>query len=449
MLFLPLVRRFVTEFSGVAESVILGTGKRWLVRYWHVMACAVLARMRRCQIRILFANNLRGFYGGLEQVILNYARGLARRGHASFLAYALDARDATTFSEPFVDTLPCSEFGIVDAESTEGMPFSAILDRVRPDVVFFFKVAHLPDGIEHNTNVRKVRMVLDHDLWCPTGLGYFRRNRKNCRHPAGWRCYLDLAFLQRVDDSKLPVGVASIQRKVREMHRSHGFDAVLAVSRYVRDQLILNGFPPERTHVCHNVLEDSEVSPCPVPEDPNVLYVGSLIRHKGVDLLLQALRLVRCPFHLNIVGAGKSEAQLRTLCAKLGLQNRVSFLGWVDHDDIPEFYRSAKVVAIPSCWPEPCTLVGQEAMRHGRPVIAYDVGGNSDWLEHESTGILVPEQDVKGYAAALERLLSDTTFARKLGMHAAERVRERFSFERYLDRIEGYLSGAFDADNTS
>lgn len=396
-------------------------------------------------MRILFANNLRGYYGGLEQVILSCARGLARRDHESFLAYGKDGRGPASFSEPFVDTQRCSELGIPDAECSEGVPFSAILDLVKPDVVFFFKVTRLPDGIEHNSNVRKVRMVLDHDLWCPTGLGYFRHNRKNCHHPAGWRCYLDLAFLERAENSGIPLRVASIRHKITEMRRSHHFDAVLAVSTYVRDQLVRSGFPPEKTQVCHNVLQEWGGTPRLVPEEPNVLYVGSLIRHKGVDFLLRALHLVRCPFHLDIVGTGKSEPQLQALCAKLGLQERVNFVGWVDHDDIQDFYRNAKVVAIPSSWPEPCTLVGQEAMRHARPVVAFDVGGNSNWLEHERTGILVPEQDVEGYARALEHLLTDTAYAQRLGELAARAVRERFSFEGFLDKIEMHLAGEANA----
>lgn len=393
-------------------------------------------------MRILFANNMRGYYGGLEQVILSYTRGLAHRGHESYLAYGRDSRDPESFSEPFVDTYRCSEFGVRNSESSQGIAFNTILKRVEPDVTFFFKVTHLPEGFEHNSRIRKVRMVLDHDLWCPTGLGYYRHNRKTCQHPGGWRCYTDLAFLERVSDGGMPIRIASIRRKLSEMRRSHHFDAVLAVSSYVRDQLVLSGFPPERTHVCHNVLEEADVAPAPIPEAPNVLYVGSLIRSKGVDLLLQALHRLKCPFRLDIVGSGKSEPQLRLLTMKLGLQDRVNFAGWVDHENIPEYYRTAKVVAIPSCWPEPCTLVGQEAMRHARPVVAFNVGGNSDWLDHEETGILVPEHDVAGYAAALERLLTDTDCARTLGLAAAARVRERFSFGRYLDLIESYLSGA-------
>lgn len=390
-------------------------------------------------MKILFANNLRGFYGGVEQVILNYTRGLARRGHTSYFAYGIDARDPEVFAQPFEKTFQCAEFGIGEGV---GLPFERIIGEVKPDVVFFHKVAHLPEGVEHDTRFRKVRQVHDHDLWCPTTRGYFRHNRRTCHIKAGWRCYLDLAFIEKNEGGGFPVRLVSIEKKIAEMQRNFSFDAVLAVSNYVREQLVKNGFPPERTHLCHPILEHDDPNPCPVPEENRVLFIGSLIRGKGVDFLLRAMHLVKCPFTLNIVGAGKSEPSLRSLCAELGLQDKVNFVGWVDHERIQDYYRETKVVAIPSCWPEPFTLVGQESMRHGRPVVAFDVGGNSNWCDSGQSGFIVPEQDVAGYAAAVEKLLTDTSLARQMGEYAAKRVKERFSFEEYLGKVEMALQGA-------
>jgi glycosyltransferase involved in cell wall biosynthesis len=74
-------------------------------------------------------------------------------------------------------------------------------------------------------------------------------------------------------------------------------------------------------------------------------------------------------------------------------------------------------------------------------VVAFKVGGIPDWLEHGITGLLVPEQDVRAFAAALEQLLGDSQLCTKLGRQAQERVRTRFDFEQYLDRLEGVLGG--------
>ncbi len=389
-------------------------------------------------MKILFANNLIGFYGGVELVVLNYARGLARRGHTCAIAYGIEGRDATTYGAEFSAIYPCKDFGV----SESGQSFDEIMAEVNPDVVFFHKVANLPEGIEHDSSIRKVRMVHDHDLWCPKGTGYYTHNRRTCHVAAGWRCYLDGAFLERSEGGVLPVKLTSVQRKIREMRRSHAFDSVLTLSTYMRDQLIRNGFPPALVHICHPVLEHDYPEATPVPEAPNLIFVGSLIRGKGVDFLLRSLKLVTCPFHLDIVGTGKSEDELRSLCAELGLSDQVTFVGWVDHDDVAQYYRNAKLTVVPSCWPEPFALVGQESMRHGRPVVAFDVGGISNWLDHEETGYLVPEQDTVAFAAAVECLLRDTSLAQEMGTCASGRVKERFSFEAFLDIVEGQLEGS-------
>jgi glycosyltransferase involved in cell wall biosynthesis len=143
---------------------------------------------------------------------------------------------------------------------------------------------------------------------------------------------------------------------------------------------------------------------------------------------------------LTIVGAGNARARLDGLCAGLGLGEKVRFAGWVNPQDLGDYYARAKVVAVPSRWPEPFGMIGLEAMHYGRPVVAFRAGGIPDWLEHGITGLMAPEQDVMAFARALEQLLSDPQLCSQLGRQAQERVRSRFGFEDYLNRLEGLLS---------
>ena len=119
----------------------------------------------------------------------------------------------------------------------------------------------------------------------------------------------------------------------------------------------------------------------------------------------------------------------------------MDFSGWVRNEDLGNFYSKAKVVVVPSRWPEPFGMIGLEAMHHGRPVVAFDVGGIPDWLDHMETGILVPEQDVGAFGKALEKILGENQFAARLGQNGLRRVRDHYAFEGYLDRLEGCLKG--------
>ncbi len=388
-------------------------------------------------MRILFANNLRGYYGGVEQVVEDYARGLIRRGHECFLAYGKDGRDPEAYQETFNETFACSQFGCGD----QGCSFSGIAEAVSPDVVFVHKVGKLPPGLEDSTVFRKVLMVHDHDLWCPKGTGYYTLNRRTCQVAAGLPCYLDAAFVERNESGLFPFKFGSITAKIREMSRNHLFDTILVLSEYLKRQLVINGFPSERVQISNPVIDQSNPEPQPLSKAPKVLFVGSLIRGKGVDLLLRALTMLTCPFQLDIVGTGKSESELKALVSKLQLDDQVNFVGWVPHNDIQQYYHQARVVAAPSCWPEPFGLTGQEAMRCARPVVAFDVGGIPDWCDDGITGFVVPEQDLVAYAAALEHLLADFELAQEMGKNGLRKVEMEFSFEANLDKVECYLQG--------
>jgi hypothetical protein len=161
------------------------------------------------------------------------------------------------------------EFGW-HADGDPGNTFEAIADAVKPDVLFVHSLRSFPEGVERATDYRKVVLVHDHDLWCPTGLGYTRHNRKTCTHTAGLGCYLALAFLERVQQRLLPVKVVNIQKKIRQMARYQHFDTILANSTFIQNKLLASGYPASRMHLCHPVLNqgDPESTPVPDPGDP-------------------------------------------------------------------------------------------------------------------------------------------------------------------------------------
>jgi glycosyltransferase involved in cell wall biosynthesis len=89
-------------------------------------------------------------------------------------------------------------------------------------------------------------------------------------------------------------------------------------------------------------------------------------------------------------------------------------------------YARARVVVVPSLWPEPFGLVGVEAMARGRPVVGIDRGGIREWLAHGETGLRV-EPTAATLAAAIQRLLNEPELALCFGRAGREQWRERFS----------------------
>ena len=395
-------------------------------------------------MKILFVNEKCGYFGGVEQNVAETADGLRARGHEGYLAYgAVTDREVDAYKARFAEALPCVELGF-SVPDQPAYPFEEIVHRVVPDVVYFHKVADLQFCEHLLSSMRTVRMVHDHDLCCPRRHKYFMFSGRVCHHKADWRCWLDGAFLARDPSSRTGFALVSIRDKIKEMRRNRHLGTLLVGSRFMREELLQNGFSEEKVHILPPVVRRPDHPPTAVPDEQRILYVGQLIRGKGVDLLLHALREVSCEFTATIVGTGNAQAKLEVLCQQLGLADRVRFRGWVSHEELGQFYSAAKVVAVPSRWPEPFGMIGLEAMHYGRPVAADDVGGIPDWLEHEVTGLLVPEQDTTALARSFERVLTDTELAATLGRNAYEHVWKHYSFDRYLDRLETHLSGEDD-----
>lgn len=395
-------------------------------------------------MKILFVNEKCGYMGGVEQNVADSAAGLRARGHECYLAYGITTgQEVEKYQDLFGGPSNCfasSELGFASTDQGE-TSFEAILNRVGPEVIYFHKAERLPSCEHLLSQVHTVRMVHDHDLCCPRRHKYYAISSKVCEHRADWRCWLDLAFVARSGSSPLGITLVSIRRVIKEMKRNYVLDRLLVGSHFMREELLQNGFPTEKVHIIPPVVRLAAQSPKPVPEEPRILFVGQLIRGKGVDLLLRALQQVSVEFSAMIVGAGNAQAGLEDLCRRLGLAGKVQFRGWVGHDELGKIYDSARIVVVPSRWPEPFGMVGVEAMNHGRAVVAFGVGGIPDWLKHEETGLLAPEQDVDALALAVQRLLTDRELAASMGEKGYAYGREHYSFDRYLDRLESHLRG--------
>lgn len=175
------------------------------------------------------------------------------------------------------------------------------------------------------------------------------------------------------------------------------------------------------------------------PDEKIVLYVGRFDPLKGLETLVRAvaqLKETQPASHvcLVIVSGGDStqsdseeQQRIENMVQALGLAEQTKFAGPVGHDRLPLYYTAADVCVIPSNY-EPFGLVAIEAMACGTPVVASAVGGLKFSIIPGETGLLVPPQDVEAFADAIDLILSDELWARKLRMQASERVQQNFSW---------------------
>ena len=174
-----------------------------------------------------------------------------------------------------------------------------------------------------------------------------------------------------------------------------------------------------------------------------LLFVGRVVRQKGLDVLLAALAELPSglDWSLDIVGDGPSRPALAEQAARLGLAGRVRFAGWAARAAMPDILRAADLFVFASR-DEGMPNAVLEAMASGLPVAATRISGNEELVLDGETGLLVPPDDVAALAGALGRLLGDRDLRRRLGAAGRERVVREYSWRSVAERYAALCAGA-------
>ena len=241
--------------------------------------------------------------------------------------------------------------------------------------------------------------VHDHEPICPRSYAYTPL-KHNCTRPSGvWPC---LFCAPACRAWKAALGrVFSQRRRIKAMAR---MKRIVVISEFMKGRLVVNGIPAEIISVVPPKIEETHNSQLSTHNSQlttdtiDLLYVGQLIRGKGVQLLLAAMAQLKAPRTLDVVGTGNMEGELKALAARLGLADRVRWRGFQKNPQA--WMLAAKCVVVPSFWQEPYGLVAAEAVALGRPVVAFAIGGLPEACGGKAT--LVPPGDVSALARALE-----------------------------------------------
>ncbi|MEZ5937782.1 MAG: glycosyltransferase [Hyphomonadaceae bacterium] len=182
--------------------------------------------------------------------------------------------------------------------------------------------------------------------------------------------------------------------------------------RHIREQ----GVPENRSGIVHTYADFTDVAPVDrasldTPADaPVALALARLHWKKGLDTLLDAA--ARVPgLYVWIAGEGPIEAELKEQCSKLGLNDRVRFLGW--RNDRGALLAASTFVAFPSRY-EPFGTVTVDAWAASRPLVAADAVGPAAYVEDGVNGLLIPKDNVEALATAMQRVISEPGLAERL-----------------------------------
>jgi len=167
------------------------------------------------------------------------------------------------------------------------------------------------------------------------------------------------------------------------------------------------------------------------PHEKLILCVGRLVPQKGVEYFIHSVPILarrRPEAKFIIVGDGWYRDHLEWVANTTGERWRITFTGFIPDGDLIALTKSADVMVVPSIY-EPFGIVALEGMAAGVPVVASQVGGLTEFIEHDRTGVLVYSRNPESIAWGVEHVLSNPDHARWLVQNAFEIVQKSYSWE--------------------
>jgi len=357
---------------------------------------------------------------------------LEKGGVASYIHRISTAQRAAGHTVYYMDSRPHDQ---VQAGLAESLIF------VQDDAELFAQARALELDILHvhwtisklpPDHVPIVRTVHGHHPYCPSGSRYLERWDSACDRAYSLAGCLWGHLVDRCGSARPQNLYANFQNTRLEMATLSHFP-VIAVSRFLKDQMIRSGYSENLIQILYSPAAiSSEYTPPPAEDVPHFVFLGRIVPQKGLAWLLQALRAVKVPMHLDIAGDGFQKSAMRRLGDSLGVAGKVTFHGWVSEEQTRKLLQAARALVCPSVWHEPAGLVGIEAAAAGRAVIGSRAGAIPEYVLHRQTGLLVNPHDVPGLAQSLEKLALDHDLAKRLGEAGRKMAETRFTMKEHL-----------------
>ena len=262
---------------------------------------------------------------------------------------------------------------------------------------------------------------------------------------AGTPSLLTVHNLVRTEISGLKAHLYKRAEAAAVLATGHTFAVSQDIARHLRSSVPRSAHKIEVLHLgigekpeTHRSRVDVRASLGIDDDSSLIVSVARLAPQKSLDVLLEALAILRSDASLAILGEGPLQGPLETKARSLGLERRVRFLGF--RPDVADHIAAADVFSLSSVW-EGVPLAAQEAILLGTPVVGTDVGGMRELISNKVSGRLVPPGDPRALAEALDEVLTSPERSAAYVRAAREGLDERFSTHKMFERLrDAYAS---------
>lgn len=286
-----------------------------------------------------------------------------------------------------------------------------------------------------------VRSMHEPRMLCPGQGKFWRKTERICNIPFGLHCFFH-AYKEGCCNRQ-PKSLIEAYKNV-QFETSEGgnhYAAILVMSEYMLTEAIKVGYRENKLFLnplFTSNMPDHELIESSHDELKSLIFVGRLSNTKGVHYFIQSgISLLKNGYNikLDIVGAGHDEAYFKSLVPK-AYKEQIIFHGWQSNESTDILIKKSYLMVFSSIYPEAFGLSGIEAMMRAKPVVAFNVGGVSTWLEHNKTGYLVKVKDVSSLKNYIEILIKDTEIYKLFSKNARASAEAHFSEKTHMSRLK-------------
>lgn len=383
-------------------------------------------------MRILNFNHFGSNVGGVEGYIAEVVAALQQAGHQSRLIYFSPGDNDQIFLDTTFAPLPEWPHSPAQAVSI----LEQVIAEFRPHVAYIH-------AIYHPTLVKWIAQHLPTVAYvhgpypvCPGSAQYLRNQARVCPRTAGLMCMIS-AQVERCCWGSNPLLHLRLLNRVKAFTEAYEHVKTIFVGGQFMQQLLQRGrIAYDKLSILSPVLIQDPLPMFTFSEtSKTILFAGRLVPEKGLRQLIQALTKLDIPWKLIVAGDGPEREPCQALAMELKVVDRVHFKGWVNKSAMATYLQTCAVVALPSLWPEPFGRLGPEAFLYGRPVVAFAVGGVSDWLEDGVSGYLVTPGNIEDFGHALYSLLTHPSLRLKMSEQARSKALSTWNASVHVERL--------------
>jgi glycosyltransferase involved in cell wall biosynthesis len=323
--------------------------------------------------------------------------------------------------------------------------FTEHLDRVRPDIVHFQHLFGLSCALPRIARARGIPTLLTlQDYWfmC-SNIQLFKPDGQTCNGSWGWSCAQCMGIYKRrwLAPAQPALALFFLLRNQYVRQALSDIDFFVAPSHFLLERF--RRWCGDRKPMLY--LEYGIDTPSfgqggrqEQAAGLRVAYLGGILPHKGVHILIEALRQVQSPnIELYIYGDLSTFPRYGERIARSSAGLPIHLEGRVARDRVPEVLASADVLVVPSLWYENSPLVIQEALASGVPVLVADGGAMVEKIRPDVDGLVFRRGDAGDLAAKLDSLARDPSLLRRL----KDNIRPPQSIGDGAQKLEGIYQG--------